>query len=367
MLETLCAAVSQTTQFLIRPDAADAVVRRLEAVLTSCDELKFDHLEEAVAYMSLHLADRYGRVTQVLDILLEHGDLPIRQKGLSVLEVGSGPAPALYAISDYYQDLAQWAKNYSPEVKLSAVSKKHGMDRGAAWSRLIHALSEQLLILRGDNTVGGQPFFQTRYSDIAGFHVRELHRQALEASARSIQYEADTWDEDISLPQARRMAQDSEMEAPSAYDFIVMSNFLTTDAIPASYASEIITLSRSLTPGGLLIVLGGTDGKYPTIYQQVRKLIANRQLRELPWFPDPLQAHQARKQWHTIACQHTRDLRFMRNLAPSTFDELGEVLKRIADGPENDRFPKFSVLAWKRQGSDSRRRPRTRISETKPL
>lgn len=94
----MCAAVAATLDWWLADGqvAADAVARRLPAVLSECDRLGFADASEAMAYLVLHLADRYGRATQALELLLAEGWLPIRRERKAVLDVGGGPAPGLY-------------------------------------------------------------------------------------------------------------------------------------------------------------------------------------------------------------------------------------------------------------------------------
>jgi hypothetical protein len=64
---------------------------------------------------------------------------------------------------------------------------------------------------------------------------------------------------------AQEFALQSEMYRPSAYDLIVICNFLTNTSFTTEFKAEIRELSRSLTPGGILLVLVGTGGLYPQV------------------------------------------------------------------------------------------------------
>lgn len=84
-----------------------------------CDDLCFLDYDEAAAYMVQHLTDRYGRVTQVLERLFAAGHMPMRRRQMSVLEVGAGLAPGLYATRDFYADLALWAKATGQQIEFA--------------------------------------------------------------------------------------------------------------------------------------------------------------------------------------------------------------------------------------------------------
>jgi len=113
-----------------------------------CNELAFDTEAETLAYTIWHLVDRYGRILQVLDEMLEAGHLPLRRKRMSVLEVGAGPSPAAYAITDFYEDLQAWSASLGESgVDFRPVTNLMLLDRGPAWGHLVHHVSEALIAL----------------------------------------------------------------------------------------------------------------------------------------------------------------------------------------------------------------------------
>ena len=68
-------------------------------------------------------------------------------------------------------------------------------------------------------------------------------------------------------------------------------NFLTTtDAIPTFTDAIERLMRRSLVPGGTLLVLGGTSGKYRDIYPELDERAKAAKLRVPARFEDPLQA-----------------------------------------------------------------------------
>lgn len=79
MLHDLCRAVETTVEALVGDDADGArkVLQEYPRVLRCCDELTFDAPAEALAYLLLHLPDRYCRMFQVLERLLTAARLPI--------------------------------------------------------------------------------------------------------------------------------------------------------------------------------------------------------------------------------------------------------------------------------------------------
>jgi hypothetical protein len=201
----------------------------LPDVLARCDELPFEEMDQALAYALLHLPDRYGRVTQALDELFAIGALPLRRRRLSVLEVGAGPAPGIYATADYYEDLGRFVSATGQNVVLHQEIAVHAMDRGPAWTRVLHHVSEQLLEVRrgsrsqtGAVEAGGaralidetKPVrhagvpFGMRFGDLVGFSVRRTHHEQRGRLASQLRREADLDDEvldkKLALQQAYR-------------------------------------------------------------------------------------------------------------------------------------------------------------------
>ena len=129
------------------------VASKIYEVLAHCDSLQFRDHAEVAGYAALHLVDRYGRVNQVLMHLLGIGRLPLRKQRVRILEVGCGPAPALYGAADFYADLDAWPGR--GEVEAGRVMP-FALDRGPSWCRFIHQLSED--ILARSEKIHGLPF-----------------------------------------------------------------------------------------------------------------------------------------------------------------------------------------------------------------
>lgn len=288
-LEALIAAISRVARgYLLREETADAAVRQFPSILRCCDVLDFDTLAQTVSHMIWHLADRYGRVTQVLDLVFAEGHLPIRRRGVTVLEVGAGPAPALFAVRDYYDDLRNWAASTGLDIKVAPVTVLNSIDRGSAWSALLHTLSETLWKIDSPRSETTLPF-AIGYDDLTDFSARGQHVNAIDRQARAIQDEFDRSDEYVSKQAARQFALDDGDYPPGAYDLIIMCNFLTNEKITQRFEAEIREIARSLSPGGLFIVLGGVGKLYPAIYKKLRDIVASSQLRPLAHFDVPLQ------------------------------------------------------------------------------
>ena len=104
MLTDVGAAVETTVDWLIQGDSQRArwVIRQYPRVLTSRDALQFNDPAQALAYLILHLADRYCRMSQVLEHLLLSARLPLGRRrdfaaadSFAAIDIGAGPGPGV--------------------------------------------------------------------------------------------------------------------------------------------------------------------------------------------------------------------------------------------------------------------------------
>jgi len=356
-LTTLCRAVNETARELSSdPHALGA---KLPPTRACCDDLDFKDYNEAAAYMVQHLTDRYGRVTQVLERLFAAGHLPLRLRQMLVLEVGAGPAPGLYAARDFYADLALWAETTGQQTEFMPVTHMHALDRGEAWGWLLHHLSERLISLRSalPSSPGAMPF-RVEYDNIAGFSPIREHVTALDHAAALLFADFDRADEPITRGTARRFAEEDGVDKPSAYDLVVMCNFLTKEDSVKDFRTELRQLASSLTSGGLLIVIGappfGKKNKYTRIWSELRALMRDARLTELTGFEKPIPAN-PQPEWATVIRQQRQEI----------LDELRGIdalPTEVAGLRATDPFTPFQALMWKNQRPPRRGRRRRRAN-----
>lgn len=247
------------------------IVAALPSTLHKCNELAFSAEDEALAYSVWHLVERYARVLQVLDALLRSGGLPLRKTRLTALEVGAGPMPALHAVRDFYADLELWSKTISTPPTLVETTQLYSLDRGAAWGSFNHFLSEQLL--REGDLVGPHKF-ATDFLEFQSFSVRDAHRAAVDSAARRVYDDAIDWGEDLTLGQARNEVGSFHGGPPTALDLIVVCNFLTETSMTSQFEAELAELATSLTPGGVLIMIGSATNSYDEIFDSLDAIMS---------------------------------------------------------------------------------------------
>lgn len=318
-------------------NALKEVAQRLDDVVTRCNELEFENWFETAAYSLIHLADRYDRAGQVLEQLMQAGYLPLRQKSLRVLDVGSGPAPNLYATTDFYAGINRWVEHSEQNISFSQAIMLESIDRGPAWGQLTHFLSERLIDERRDSPTHGYAYpFHVSYHNFAGFSPRKERQEAFHNAVHMI---IQDYDGEISQPYARQLAADSQPR--SSYDLIFISNFLTQPSTVDTFELELRELSDSLSLGGIIIFTGSAGKQYEQVWERIELNMITTRLHRMECFSQPLS---------------TADSAYARAVREHTRTSL-ECL-RAAGLPVNKRFdrisyPSFRVMAWKNGKGES--------------
>jgi ribosomal protein RSM22 (predicted rRNA methylase) len=117
MLRDVCVAVETTVRWLVEDGFIEArdVLAQYPNVLSRCDDLRFDDPAQALAYLILHLPDRFSRMFDVLQRLFALGSLPIgRSQDFAAIDIGAGPGPGIFAIRGFYAAIARYATVHDP-------------------------------------------------------------------------------------------------------------------------------------------------------------------------------------------------------------------------------------------------------------
>ena len=157
-----------------------------------------------------------------------------------------------------------------------------------------------------------------------------------------------------SSPAARNEAHAGRASVPSAYDLVFASNFLTQSETIDEFRHELSDLARSLTPGGLLVALGGKSAKYEKIWSEAERLMRGADVVPVREVDIVLPAHPDPERRQVILRQLIADRNRLR--------DLGAVLPRwMEELNSREKFPSFRVKAWQRQ-TGRRTQRRTLVS-----
>jgi hypothetical protein len=143
-----------------------------------------------------------------------------------------------------------------------------------------------------------------------------------------------------------------------------MCNFLTNEEITERFQAEIRAITRSLTPGGLFVVLGSAGSQYASVYEKLQRIVATSRLRRLRKFDQPLRAHVDEWNRRLIGSQIRGDVAFSSSMAPLAFSEImGKLPKDVVDLAREIDFPQFRVHVWKNEWFRRRGKGRQESSE----
>lgn len=168
-----------------------------------------------------------------------------------------------------------------------------------------------------------------------------------------MQDEFDRSDEYLSDRDAHQLALASGAYPPSAYDLIVMCNFLTNTSFATDFETEIRELAYSLTPGGVLLILGATSGVYPQVYAQLNRLVTSARPKLKQVLNAELGVHEndslTRRR---VATQIIKTLKHLEQQAPAEFAAVRQELPKDVRNLDMTkvRFGRFTVRAYKREG-----------------
>jgi hypothetical protein len=125
------------------PNAAVEFWNRIPDVRACCSTPEIFEQPFAVeAYAYVHFLERYRRTWAALRYLTDVAALPLAINGVRTLDVGAGPAPALYAIDDYYGALKDFAAASEIEPLMVPLPKLNIIERSQRMNWFVHRFSE---------------------------------------------------------------------------------------------------------------------------------------------------------------------------------------------------------------------------------
>ena len=200
-----------------------------EDVIIKCNEVDYNNMETVMAYVMLHLLERYNRFQYMQLELLENEDSNIitnltKKKNnnefdytIRILDVGTGPAPALLAFSDFYE----WLKQYNA-IRLEI--KSDYVENSDSFRHFLHIFTE---IAMKESKRYHIPFHKGNHHDIVEYS--ETYRF------------------------------NRRMNSHHKYDLVIFSNFLTTPQFVTRIESNLKKVFNSMTNKSIAIISGGNS------------------------------------------------------------------------------------------------------------
>lgn len=230
-------------------------VAAIPKVLARCDDNIYDHVLVAEAYAYVHLLERYRRFWSLLVELTKHGILPMRDTGVEVLDVGTGPAPALFAVDDFYRALGEYAQIAAIPVLDVPPPKMHSVESSYPMVHVAHNIAEYS---------GKRGPFRATFTNFDALDLNEARLSFRDELQHQLDDELGPW---MSYP-----VSEGDWQGKFRYNLIIFSNFLTEPERVAELEQAIREVFYSLRAGGIVVVVGGTEAHYPQIYAMLEKL-----------------------------------------------------------------------------------------------
>ena len=268
---------NRLSQFLISNIRTEADAREfwdtVPYVLSACNECftyQLPWVAEAFAFE--HFLVRYCRTWSALKHLTSEFVLPLGVQGVRVLDIGTGPAPTLFAISDFYTALKMFAHEagiqrlFLPSPELNCIEKSHQMND------FVHYFSEYCRTKEPVEVVT---------NDFANL---DFHSHRQEYFNRYQYRDPFTGEEEVDSAEVAAYMSNSLHR----YRLIVFSNFFALASTVREYENELRKLFDDLNAGSTVFILGSTDDSYQPIYEELTELAQNSQLRHSEWDNDEL-------------------------------------------------------------------------------
>lgn len=259
------------------PEAPIQFWNLIPDVRSCCSDVRtFEKPLAAEAYAYVHLLERYRRTWRTLEYLSKVAVLPLGSQGVRVLDIGTGPAPALYAIADFYSALTDFAKECNvPELKLPP-PQLACVEQSQSMIHFFHRFSEY--------SMRPGPFspLETDFTNLELASRRAWYKQQNEVE--------EYWDDETGQYEEFYDPVSAFADAERLYRFrlVVLSNFLTLTSDVRRFSSELRDLFEDLKPGGIVVVLGATGDSYQDIYKQLSLIAQGAGLMDAGWNSDSL-------------------------------------------------------------------------------
>jgi SAM-dependent methyltransferase len=245
-------------QMSLYPESGCQMASQLLNVLKNCDTITYNEPGTGDAYALLHFLDRYHRFQLTFDLLASHRLMPLKKlKDIHVLDIGTGPGPSMFALSDFYCERfgyvdASRAHRERPGFRIDYV------ERSGEFRRWLHHFTEYANFYAPTGRYWYVPYHHGTFGDFSAIEFNE---------------EMTSWDQ----------GEDGYYEStsyirPHRFDMVIFSNFLTTRAQVLQFQRELRDCARFLRHNGILLVVGAppTSDKYRLIYETISEIILRR-------------------------------------------------------------------------------------------
>ena len=239
-----------TEVILNNPDYVKCVCGQLLNVLKNCDQITYEDPGTVEAYALLHFLDRYHRFQIIFDVLNKNALMPNPKRKIDILDVGTGPGPSMYAISDFYKSLKNLKKVRDTYYIEDSFSIDY-VERSYEFRNWLHHFTEYVNFYCPSRMPWHVPFHHGSFFDFKG----------IEFNQNRTRWDYDDDGDEISINYIQKFR----------FDLVIFSNFLTRRKQVEAFSSELKNCIRFLRNNGMLIIVGAKSNseKYRDVYERI--------------------------------------------------------------------------------------------------
>ena len=225
------------------------VASKFEDVLSRCDEIDYSENETAIAYCILHFLPRYRMFQMIYSKLITENLLPlkIKKNPVRTLDIGTGPGPSMYALSDLYSSLQIFGG-----VSFEFQQTQDYVEQSIGFRNILHHFTEVANAdYRCDEIGWNVPYHHGSFEDFISINFNPMYSY---------------W----GFPKIIRFR----------FNLITSSNFFTTVGQVENQKNEITDCVRYLRHNGIFLVVGAksekstrNDKNYSKIYSLIKQLV----------------------------------------------------------------------------------------------
>lgn len=259
------------TEYLLRKfedpwehcDWPSVICRELPTVISRCDEITYNEPGVPEAYIILHFLDRYHRFQLIFLDMLENGLFPIRET-IDVMDIGTGPGPSLFALSDMILLINLYLGEKGKEKGILFVNLDYA-EQSDGFRDFMHHVAE-LLLSKGHKTF--VPFHHGTYHDAATFQSGE--KKLIYVDAWKVMASPDEEDYFRVVPKY--------VPYKRAFNMVIYSNFLTNINVVDLFQEQLKKTMFYMRNRGVLVIVGGNpaDEKYFATYKRIDQVLCSQ-------------------------------------------------------------------------------------------
>jgi hypothetical protein len=228
------------------------IASKFEDVLKNCDEITYEEPGVSEAYTILHFLDRYHRFQLIILKLLKMGRLPT-EKNIDCLDIGTGPSPSLFALSDIYSLIRKYELQKNIEKITDMKVTLDYVERGENFRNWLHRFTEYANY--HSNKKYMVPYHHGTFRDYANIEFNYA----------------------IKNPFIEDDDSDELYYKKFRYNFVILSNFLTNSKVVSEFSESLYKTALNMRNRGIIVIVGAVSqsSKYKVVYDSIRSLFLN--------------------------------------------------------------------------------------------